>query len=358
MTAHDYKTLLNKSIISFLKEALRLVYKNPARLFFMIRTILWQRKAIRKRMNCEKQGLRVPPYMIISVTNRCNLQCKGCYSKAQHRPIAKEISYDKLRLVIEEAKDLGISFIFLAGGEPLMRAEILEITRDFPEIIFPLFTNGLLITDKIITSLGKQKNVIPVISMEGYETDTDSRRGNGVYCQLQGTLEKMKRSSLFYGLSFTVSKINFATLTDELFIKKRMASGGQLFFFVEYIPVKEATEDLVITAEQRAMLPAILDSFQAKFPGLFVSFPGDEEKFGGCLSAGRGFIHISAGGDLEPCPFAPYSDTNINNLSLKEALQSALLREIRQNCAELSETSGGCALWEKREWLNSLRVHN
>ncbi len=355
MKPHDYKTLLNKSINAFLKDALGVVYRNPARLIFVFRTILWQRKAARKRIEYEKQGLQVPPYMIISITNRCNLQCRGCYSKAQHRPIAKEISYDKLRSVIAEAKDLGISFIFLAGGEPLMRAEILEITKDLPEIIFPLFTNGLLITDEIIIRLRKQKNVIPVISMEGYETDTDSRRGPGVYGQLQGTLEKIKRFGLFYGLSFTVSRINFETLTNALFIDKLMASGCQLFFFVEYIPVKEATEDLVITDEQRAALPTILDSFRAKFPGLFVSFPGDEEAFGGCLSAGRGFIHISAEGDLEPCPFAPYSDTNINNLSLKEALQSGLLKKIRQNCDVLTETSGGCALWEKREWLRSLR---
>jgi MoaA/NifB/PqqE/SkfB family radical SAM enzyme len=351
---NDYNALLNKSINAFLKDALKMIYRNPAMTKFILQTIPLQKKAAQKRIEHEKHGLQVPPYMIISITNRCNLQCKGCYSKAQHRPIEKEISHDKLRSVITEAKDLGISFIFLVGGEPLMRPDILDITSDFPEVIFPLFTNGLLITDEIITRLRNQKNVIPAISIEGDETDTDSRRGPGVYDYIQGNLEKIKQSGIFYGLSFTVSRTNFETLTEELFINKLITSGCQLFFFVDYIPVKEGTEDNVITDEQRTALAIILDSFRAKFPSLFVSFPGDEESFGGCLSAGQGFIHVSAEGDLEPCPFAPYSDTNLNDLSLKEASKSKLLSKIRQNRTELIETKGGCALWEKRDWVKSL----
>lgn len=123
-----------------------------------------------------------------------------------------------------------------------------------------------------------------------------------------------------------------------------MESGCQLFFFVEYVPVKEATENIIITEEQRTELVAILDSFRKKFSGLFVSFLGDEVAFGGCLSAERGFIHVSAEGDLEPCSFAPYSDTNLKDLSLKKALQSKLLSKIRKNHAELTKTKGGCGL--------------
>ncbi len=82
--------------------------------------------------------------------------------------------------------------------------------------------------------------------------------------------------------------------------------------------------------------------------------PEDEEEMGGCMSAGKGFIHINAEGDVEPCPFAPYSDTNLNESTLREALQSEFLRKIRQNNEHLSETEGGCALWIKREWVRSV----
>jgi MoaA/NifB/PqqE/SkfB family radical SAM enzyme len=95
------------------------------------------------------------------------------------------------------------------------------------------------------------------------------------------------------------------------------------------------------------------NSFRAKYPALFVALPWDEEEIGGCLSAGRGFVHISAEGNVEPCPFVPYSDINIKNISLKEALQSKMLRTIRENHAQLEETHG-CALWERREWVEHL----
>ena len=350
----DCNDQLNNYINIFFKDALKVVYSNPTMLKTVLQAVQFQKKAAQKRAEHEKLGLQVPPYMVISTTNECNLHCKGCYSRAQHRPIEQEMDSVQLRSVIEQARDLGISFILLAGGEPLIRPDILDITNDFYDVVFPLFTNGLLLTDENINKLKNQKNVIPIISIEGDESQTDSRRGAGVYKQLEDKIVSISKAGIFYGLSFTVTRSNFQTLTNQSFIKEIIKSGCQLFFFIEYIPVKEETEDNMITDQQRAELAAILDNYRAKLPGLFISFPGDEEIYGGCLSAGRGFIHVSAGGDLEPCPFAPYSDTNLKDLTLKDALQSKLLREIRANSQELTETHGGCALWEKREWVKSL----
>jgi MoaA/NifB/PqqE/SkfB family radical SAM enzyme len=267
------------------------------------------------------------------------------------------MSEDKLRSVIAEAKELGISFIVIGGGEPLVRSEIQGIIKDFPEIIFLVFTNGLLIDEKLSTKLKEQKNLVPVISLEGYEEDTDQRRGKGVYERLQGVIKKIKGKGIFWATSLTVTNSNFATVTDEQFIGKLVDQGCKLFFFVEYSPIREGTENWVLSKEQRANVTQIRDSLRSKFPALFIAIPGDEEEVGGCLSAGRGFVHISAEGDVEPCPFAPYSDANLRELSLKDALQSDFLKAIRKNRGQLSETEGGCALWEKRDWVRSL-LHN
>jgi hypothetical protein len=56
---------------------------------------------------------------------------------------------------------------------------------------------------------------------------------------------------------------------------------------------------------------------------------------------------------VEPCPFVPFSDTNLKHLTLRDALQSKMLKTIRENHGQLEETHG-CALWEKREWVRSL----
>ena len=109
----------------------------------------------------------------------------------------------------------------------------------------------------------------------------------------------------------------------------------------------------IITKEQKAMLPSRLALLRKSIPALFISLPGDEEKFGGCLAAGRGFAHISAAGNLEPCPFAPFSDMNLREKSLKEILGSPFMNRIRKSHRLLGEANGGCTLWENREWVQS-----
>lgn len=354
MEKPNLNLLLSGAIEAITKDALRVLHKNPAMAGFLLDTLTNQKKAEKLRAKNEAEGITVPPYMIISVTDSCNLRCKGCYARAQHRHAKIELSTDRLRSLITEARELGVSFVFLAGGEPLLRPEILDMAGEFPEVIFPLFTNGLLITDEITEKLRKLKNVVPVISIEGEKQETDGRRGEGVHERISAIMKKLYDRGVFYGLSFTVTSENFTTLTNDSFIENLTQSGCRLFFFVEYVPIRENTESLVITDEQRKELASIIESFKKRFSGLFVSFPGDEEKFGGCLSSGRGFIHISAAGDLEPCPFAPYSDANVRNMPLSEALKSKLLGTIRENSHELKETHGGCALWEKRDWVKTL----
>jgi len=350
----DYGKLLARSLRVFFKDALRISLRNPSQAYFFFKTIWNQRKASSIRQNWESQGVHVPPIMVYSITDKCNLQCKGCYNQNLRQSSKEELSIDRMHGIISEANELGISFIVLAGGEPLTRPEILDITGSFPDIIFLIFTNGLLIEGEELIKLKRQKNVVPIISLEGYEKDTDERRGKGVHDALQRIIRKLKNKRAFFGVSLTVTRYNFNTIINQQFIKKLSLLGCKIFFLPEYTAIRGGTEDWVPTVEQRTSTPGIMKSFRTQFPAIFVALPSDEEEFGGCLSAGRGFIHVSAEGDLEPCPFAPYSDTNLKDTPLKDALQSEFLRTIRQNHEQLHETDGGCALWVKREWVQSL----
>ncbi len=80
---------------------------------------------------------------------------------------------------------------------------------------------------------------------------------------------------------------------------------------------------------------------------IFVSFPGDEGKFGGCLASGRGFFHINPQGGAEPCPFSPYSDANVAEAGIAGALQSGLFKNLRKSGLQEEEHGGGCALFGK-----------
>ncbi len=87
---------------------------------------------------------------------------------------------------------------------------------------------------------------------------------------------------------------------------------------------------------------------------VFISFPGDEKTSGGCLAAGRGFFHINAMGKAEPCPFSPYSDSNVKETSLKEALNSKLFKRLKEENILLEEHAGGCVLFERKEMVEQL----
>jgi len=346
--------LLNKSLIVFFRDALRVAIRSPGQAMAFFRTLLYLRRAARKREQWKRQGVPVPPIVIFSITQQCNLQCEGCYAQAFHSASEGEMETEQLRLVIEEARQLGVSFFVLAGGEPFMRPEILDITADFPEMIFMIFSNGLLIDDEMIAGLKHRKNVVPLLSLEGSAEDTDRRRGEGVSAAVHRVMDRLRRAHVFFGTSMTIARENYATLTEEGYIRDLVRSGCKFFLFLEYTPIQPGTEDRALTGPEREKLIGLMKAFRSRLPALFITVPGDEAEVGGCLAAGRGFVHINAAGDLEPCPFAPFSDSNVLRSSLKEALCSPLLEHIRRHPEKLVVTPGGCVLWKNREWVQSL----
>ena len=356
--ATSYLGRFDSQVARVFRYAARAAWKNPRQVLFFSRIGAAQARSARVRVELRKQGVQVPPLLIASITNRCNLNCRGCYARVRRHTRRPELTEEQWAGLFAQAKDLGVSIVMLAGGEPLLRPGILDVTRKFPGIIFPLFTNGLLLDDAVIRRLRAQPQVIPVLSIEGWEPETDTRRGSGVFESVAGAAGRLGKAGLFYGTSLTVTRLNFAAVTEEGLVQALIGTGCRLFIFVEYTPAEPGTEELTLLPAQRAELVEFSTGLQARSRAVFITFPGDEEQFGGCLAAGRGFVHIGPDGSLEPCPFAPYSDVSVATMPLKDALQSNLLRQIRDNHAALKETRGGCALWRKREWVESLQENS
>jgi len=350
-----YSSLLDRSITVTLSQVRRIISEEPALLLTAARLLAYQKRAVMIREKNYRKGLVVPAVIMFSLTQRCNLTCSGCYMQEQRRTRSPELSLDQIRSLVNQSVDLGVSFFVFAGGEPLIRSDdIMTLAREFPMMISAVYTNGTLITDDLATALSRLKNIVPIISVEGEEEETDSRRSSGVYAAAMHSFSLLKQNGVFFGCSVTVTRENFKTVTGDQFITTMIGYGCRLITYVEYVPVKCGTEELVLSGLQHDELNLKTGEFQGRYPALFLAFPGDESSFDGCLSAGRGFIHVSPSGDLEPCPAAPFSDTNITRMSLKEALQSGFLARVRNNHHNLSETQGGCALWKNREWTESL----
>ncbi len=346
--------LLETSLSRFVRDALSLVLRVPSLLGTMLRFARGQRRAARVRASWESRGTHVPPLMIASITETCNLRCKGCYAMAHRHGAENELTTARWSGLFREASGLGISFVLVAGGEPFARGEVIEAAAGTPDTLFAVFTNGLLIAPRAIEAIRRSHNVVPIISLEGPQRETDSRRGPGVYRRVMQAMGRLRSTGITFGASLTVTSVNLDVVTSPAFIRSLIGAGARIVFFVEYTPIEPGTEALALSESQRAELRRRVKAFHAERRALFVAFPGDEERYGGCLAAGRGFIHVDPQGRLEPCPFAPFSDTSVRETSLAEALRSPFLAAIRENHGRLTETRGGCALWAERDWVQTL----
>jgi MoaA/NifB/PqqE/SkfB family radical SAM enzyme len=349
-TTKRQEASFDQSILRFFRYGLKKSLLHPSYFLWMVQQGYYQLRASRKRKQQQERGLTIPPLIIMSITRSCNLHCQGCYSRALRPETSGEMSLETMASVLQQADELGISLVLLAGGEPMMRfSDLLSLSELFPRMLFPFFTNGLLLKEDHIRSLQRHKNLIPILSIEGTHPVTDSRRGQGVgqhISTLQGILEKF---NIFFGISLTVDTHNIEEITQDAFVRNQIHQGVKVFFMVEYVPVEPNSEQFILAQEQRDWLHMMTKRFQKHYTALFVSLPGDEEKFGGCLAAGRGFIHINPEGKVEACPFAPFSDSSITDLTLAEALQSPLMKRIRDQHHLLTETKGGCALYKSAE---------
>lgn len=308
-----------------------------------------------RRSAAQARGLVVPPLLILSLTRQCNLQCAGCYSHAQ-RPTAEELSDDELRALYAEADALGVSVMMLAGGEPMMRPRALELAAEFTGLLFTVFTNGLLIDNQWAAFFAKYPHILPIMSLEGGREETDRRRGEGTHYGVMAAMVRLDSVGAVFGVSVTATTANEAVATGDVFIDDLCDRGVRVFFYVEYVPQNNEDAGLALDTAGKRRLLAALDRQEKRRKVLMVAFPGDEEANGGCLASGRGFLHVDVDGSATPCPFAPYSDTNVKD-GLERALRSPFLARVRAHHTELGEGPGGCTLWRNRErvesWLGS-----
>lgn len=358
MNLTDYLTGAIERIIA---GSLKAAFQNSKETTFLLKYMASQKAASIARQDYEKKGVHIPPFLISSIAATCNLFCKGCYARANHscgEHLQKnQLTAQRWGELFDEAAQLGISFILLAGGEPLMRKDVIEQAAHMKKIIFPIFTNGTLINGEYIKLFDANRNLFPVLSIEGNQAQTDERRGKGTYDSLMSVMDECKRKGIFYGASVTVTTENVLTVTGDEFISNLYDRGCKVLFFVEYVPVDSATNDLAPTDKERSLLARRETVLRAKYENMIMlSFPGDEEKMGGCLAAGRGFFHINANGGAEPCPFSPYSDTSLKENSLVTALHSPLFRRLNEEGILLGEHEGGCQLFQKENLVKQLLV--
>ena len=340
-------------------DTLKASLKDPRESAFMLKFAAASRKATKIRQKLAEGGEHIPSFLIASITSSCNLHCAGCYSRfnkatVDSKPVRQLNTEDWIR-IFREAEELGVSFIMLAGGEPMLRWELIEKAGSMQNILFPIFTNGTYLNDLYLDLFDKSRNLIPVMSIEGGKEATDARRGPGIYEKLIANMDAFHKKNLLFGASVTVTTENIREVTSPEFIKTLTDRGCKLVFFIEFVPVTDDAKHLAPGDAEREYLTTAMTKLREVYSDLILlAFPGDERADGGCMAAGRGFFHINSHGGAEPCPFSPYSDINVRDTSLREAMQSRLFRALRDGDFLDDDHVGGCVLFEKWEQVEAM----
>jgi MoaA/NifB/PqqE/SkfB family radical SAM enzyme len=285
---------------------------------------------------------------------RCNYNCQGCYSR--DRSTDNELSTDALNTLFSEAEELGIHSIVLTGGEPLLRNDLLDLISHHHRLLFFLITNGSLVTPDIARRIARSGNVIPLVSIEGFVSDTDERRQPGAHETAMRAFGHLRKAQAVFGFVVTNTAANTYQLAIDAFINQMVAIGCAVGFFTEYVPCGlNPRPDWVLDEATRAAFHKRVLEFRRCKPIVISQFPDDEYGMENrCSGAGRSSLHINSQGDVEPCPFVSIARENIRHGGLIAACQSPFLRTIREQPKLLRRQRYACSLFEHRAELDDL----
>ncbi len=302
----------------------------------------------------EEHGCNVPWAILMDPTSACNLNCTGCWAADYGHKL--NLSYEELDNIVEQANEMGTYMFIFSGGEPLVRkADIIKLCQEHQDCMFLAFTNGTLIDDKFASDMLAVKNFIPAISIEGFEEDTDFRRGNGTYKKVINAMEILKKKKLPFGISCCYTSKNVDVIGSDEYFDSMINMGAKFAWFFTYMPIgKGAVPELMATASQREEMYHRIRAARKTKPLFTMDFWNDGEYVNGCIAGGRYYLHINANGDIEPCAFIHYSDSNIRKDTLLEAYKKPLFSAYKNGQPFNNNHLRPCPLLDNPEKLEEM----
>ena len=304
-----------------------------------------------------KENCNVPWAILLDPTSACNMHCTGCWAAEYGNRL--NLSFEELDSIVTQGKELGTYMYIFTGGEPLVRKQdVIALCEKHSDCEFLSFTNGTLIDEDFCREMLRVKNFVPAFSLEGFEAANDSRRGEGAYQKVQKAMHLLKEHKLPFGISACYTSANYADISSEAFFDSIIDAGALFVWFFHYMPVGSgAAPQLLPTPEQRTEVYNRIRAFRKSKPIFSMDFQNDAEYVGGCIAGGRRYLHINARGDVEPCVFIHYSNVNIRNCTLLEALKSPLFMAYHDGQPFNDNMLRPCPMLENPEKLRKM-VHD
>ena len=315
--SHPY----HKYILKVLNEVDPSVVETMITNFFINANLIgWPKQdAAREKYQCN-----IPWAILLDPTSACNLHCTGCWAAEYGNKL--NLTFEEIDNIIEQGKELGVYMYIYTGGEPLVRKDdLIRICEKHNDCIFLSFTNGTLIDEAFADEMLRVKNFVPAISLEGDKEATDGRRGDGTYDKVINAMSILRRKKLLYGISSCYTSANYDSITSDEYFNQLIELGAYFVWFFHYMPVgNDAAVQLLPTEEQRTHVFKRIRHLRATKPLFAMDFQNDAQYVGGCIAGGRRYLHINANGDVDPCVFIHYSNSNIREQSLLDCLRSPI----------------------------------
>jgi len=328
-------------------------------------------------------GVRRPfvpgaPFQVVwDVTYACNLRCQHCYASAG-KVGQDELSHEEAMRLVDELGRMGVCVLAFSGGEPLVRKDVLELSRKASEegMYVSMATNGTLITESKAKEMKENGVSYLQISLDGAEPAThDGFRG--IPGAFEKTIEGIKnsvREGFFVSVATTATKQNLSELPriidlcDELGVNWLMAYNfvptgrGKSILSLDLSPDEReemlnmllerrvSTKcDLLTTAPQfaRVALERSSEGGSKLVPTHFYNQEVDEDLFGltefvGGCGAGRFYLAVRANGNIEPCVFFPLTVGNVRTDDISELWRTNEVFEQLRNKDLLKGNCGTC----------------
>ncbi|HKL37618.1 MAG TPA: radical SAM/SPASM domain-containing protein [Bacteroidales bacterium] len=292
----------------------------------------------------EQHGEYPPNFIVLSPTQRCNLNCTGCYASSNAHT-TPTLPYHVVDRIVSEVRDKFHSrFVTISGGEPFMyKSEgktLLDLFEKYDDVFFLVYTNGTLITPEIADRLGRMGNVTPSISVEGFEKETDERRGKGTHKKIMQAFENLRNAGVPIGISVTATSKNADLLLSDDFYDYYFDQQGATYMWqFQLMPMGRSTHDfdLMVPPQKRVELYRKWEYLISEKEYCVADFWNSGVLVNGCIAYGRrgGYIYIDWNGNIMPCVFVPYYVDNIydlfnKNKTLVDALFSGFMKKGRQ----------------------------
>lgn len=338
-------------VLNMIKNIDRDVLETIATNFFINANLIgWpKQEEYRKQYNCN-----IPWAILLDPTSACNLHCTGCWAAEYGNKL--NLSYDEIDSIICQGKEMGVYMYIYTGGEPLVRKhDLIRLCEKHSDCIFLCFTNATLIDEAFADDMLRVKNFVPAISLEGFEDATDGRRGTGTYQKVVSAMSLLRSKKLLYGISSCYTSANFDSISSEAYYDSLVEMGAYFIWYFHYMPVgNDASVDLLPTPEQRTEIYHRIRHLRATKPLFAIDFQNDAEYVGGCIAGGRRYLHINANGDVDPCVFIHYSDSNIREKSLLDCLRAPMFMAYHDGQPFNENMLQPCPMLENPEKLRAM----